>query len=153
MERIGDTVERELTRFSPRAGMGELVAHWPGAVGAHIARNAWPARLGRDGTLHVATASSAWAFELTNLRAAVLDQLRTALGPDAPRRVVFAPGKLPATVDEPPSEDPHGRLTPSASQRAQAADIAAGVANEALRDRIAAAAAAGLARVCADRHF
>ena len=32
---------------------------------AAIAANAWPARIARDGTLHVATSSSAWAFELT----------------------------------------------------------------------------------------
>jgi len=61
---IGDDVRRELSRFGPAAGMAELLAAWPAAVGEGIARNAWPARIGRDGTLHVAVASSAWAFEL-----------------------------------------------------------------------------------------
>ena len=36
MERIGETVERELRRFAPRAGMAELVARWPAAVGPDL---------------------------------------------------------------------------------------------------------------------
>ena len=64
IERIGNEVERELGRFGPAAGMAELLRAWPDAVGEEIARNAWPARIARDGTLHVATSSSAWAFEL-----------------------------------------------------------------------------------------
>ena len=35
--------------------MADLVARWPEAVGRGIARNAWPARIARDGTLHVNT--------------------------------------------------------------------------------------------------
>ena len=34
-----------------------------------IARNAWPLRIGRDGTLHVAAASATWAFELDRMSA------------------------------------------------------------------------------------
>ena len=44
--------------------MAELVERWPDAVGEAIARNAWPARIARDGTVHVNTADSVWAFEL-----------------------------------------------------------------------------------------
>ena len=61
-ERIGDEVQRELSRFGPAEGMTEIVRAWPEAVGEQIALNAWPARLSRDGKLHVATSSSAWAF-------------------------------------------------------------------------------------------
>ena len=54
--------------------MGETVAAWPSAVGEEIARNAWPARFARDGTLIVNTRDSVWAFEFDatcsgNLRA------------------------------------------------------------------------------------
>jgi hypothetical protein len=51
-ERIGDDVQHELKRFGPAEGMSEIVRAWPGAVGEQIARNAWPARLARDRTLH-----------------------------------------------------------------------------------------------------
>jgi len=62
MERIGNEVRRELGRFGSAGQMADLVAAWPGAVGETVAANAWPARLARDGTLHVAAASSTWAF-------------------------------------------------------------------------------------------
>jgi predicted nucleic acid-binding Zn ribbon protein len=64
MEQVGRAVGRELRRFGPAAGMAPVVEAWPDAVGAGIARNAWPARLARDGTLHVHTKDSIWAFEL-----------------------------------------------------------------------------------------
>ena len=58
MDRVGADVERELGRFGPASGMAPLVEVWPEAVGPEIARNAWPARLARDGTLHVHTQDS-----------------------------------------------------------------------------------------------
>ena len=71
MERIGDEVKRELGRFGSAGRMAELVAAWPAAVGETVAANAWPARLARDGTLHVHAASSTWAFELQQLEAEI----------------------------------------------------------------------------------
>ncbi len=73
-DRIGADVQRELARFGPAEGMSEIVRAWPGAVGDQIARNAWPARLARDRTLHVATSSSAWAFELAQLEPKLLER-------------------------------------------------------------------------------
>ena len=35
--------------------MPELLERWPAAVGPAIARNAWPARIAKDGTVHVNT--------------------------------------------------------------------------------------------------
>ena len=64
MDPLGSEIRAELRRFGPQAGMAELVERWPEAVGAAIARNAWPARIARDGTVHVHTADSVWAFEL-----------------------------------------------------------------------------------------
>ncbi len=95
MHPIGDEVRRELGRFGPQAGLGEVVAAWPAAVGAAVAANAWPARIVRDGTLHVATSSSAWAFELTQLEATVRANLAARLEGDGPPALRFAPGPLP----------------------------------------------------------
>jgi predicted nucleic acid-binding Zn ribbon protein len=65
VERVGADIARQLRRFGPAAGMAPVVEAWPAAVGAEIARNAWPARITRDGTLHIHTQDSIWAFELT----------------------------------------------------------------------------------------
>ena len=73
-DRIGADVQRELARFGPAESMSEIVRAWPSAVGDQIARNAWPARLARDRTLHVATSSSAWAFELAQLEPKLLER-------------------------------------------------------------------------------
>jgi hypothetical protein len=151
IERIGPEVERELARFGPAAGTAELVAAWPSAVGATIARHAWPARLGQDGTLHVATESSVWAFELAQLAPAVLDGLRAALGAAAPERVRFAPGNLP----EPFSPEATGPVAPpprpGSREREQAEALTAGIGDDDLRELVARAAAASLARAAADR--
>ena len=98
-ERIGSEVQRELSRFGPAEGMTEIVRAWPEAVGEQIARNAWPARLSRDRKLHVATSSSAWAFELAQLEPTLLERLSEPLGDHVPKGLRFAPGKIP----EPPT--------------------------------------------------
>ena len=59
MKHLGDEVKRELgrvTRADATGVIGELAEAWPAAVGETIARSAWPARVARDGTLHVNTA-------------------------------------------------------------------------------------------------
>jgi Dna[CI] antecedent, DciA len=151
MERLGDEVRRELRRFGPQAGMAELVAGWPAAVGAQVARNAWPARLARDGTLHVATSSSAWAFELTNLAALILPRLQAALGEAAPGRLVFAPGKLPGPAEEDPGRPVLRPRAPGPVEVAAAERMAAVVSEPGLRERVAKALAASLARGPVDR--
>ena len=79
--RVGDSVARELSRFGAAGqGMSPVVDAWPAAVGEEIARNAWPARLARDGTLHVHTKDSIWAFELANR----VEEIRGRLGDAAP---------------------------------------------------------------------
>ena len=151
MDRIDANVRRELNRFGPAGSIGVVVETWPAAVGDSIARNAWPARVARDGTMHVATSSSAWAFELTQLAPTILARVRELAGADAPRKLRFAPGPLP----EPPlPEDPEERAAPPAASpetRAEADRIAAPVADEELRELIARAAAASLSRAPGDR--
>src|SRR5215218_4848152 len=130
--------------------MVELVARWPSAVGEQIARNAWPARIGRDGKLHVATSSSAWAFELTSLGAAVLERLRAALGNEAPSSVAFAPGPVPEVLAEAARPARHAlRIGPA--ERSRAAELTASMSNEELRLCATNALAAGLSRAADDR--
>ncbi len=151
-ERIGDDVKKELGRFGPAAGMAELVGVWPSLVGAQIAKNAWPARFSRDGTLHVATSSSAWAFELSQLAPQLLGRLQESLGEAAPRTIRFAPGKLP---DEPvlPADEQRKKRTvePSPEHVARASEVAARIEDESLREVVAKTAAQSLARASDDR--
>jgi hypothetical protein len=144
-EPIGDEVRRELGRFGPAGGMAEIVEAWPSAVGDSIARNAWPARVSRDGTLHVATSSSAWAFELGLLEADIRGRLRKTLGPDAPPRLRFAPGRLPEPSAESARNPRPEPAEPSSEDRSEAARLAASIEDENLRKIVAKAAASSLA--------
>ena len=127
--------------------MTEIVRAWPDAVGDQIARNAWPARLSRDGKLHVATSSSAWAFELAQLEVTLLERLAGALGPHAPAGLRFAPGKLPEPSPEDDRTGPRSIEKPSQADLDAAAELAAAIDDESLRKIVAKAAAASLARV------
>ena len=150
MEHLGEELRREMTRFEPAAGMAELVGAWPTAVGAPVARNAWPARLGRDGVLHVATSSSAWACELTLLESEILDRLRTVYK-SVPVKLRFAPGPLPEpAVEDAPAGAPRA-AAPTASDVRWAAELTASLEGEELRAAVARAAALSLARAAADR--
>jgi hypothetical protein len=148
MEPVGDAVKRELGRFGPAAGMAPLVEAWPAAVGPDIARNAWPARLARDGTLHVHTNDSIWSFELTS-RA---EEIRRRLGGLAPLRLAFAPGPLPA-----PSDDAvPGRRAARAPDQAhvsQADALTRVIRDDDLRKVVAKAVALSLANADNDRSF
>lgn len=152
-ERIGDGVRRELDRFGPAGAIADVVAMWPGAVGDSIARNAWPARIARDGTLHVSTSSSAWAFELGLLEEKLRERLATALGKDAPARLRFAPGPLPeSAAPELSAAEDHAPVV--TEQHLQAGEeLAATISDEKLRKIVAKAAAASLAKPPDDRSF
>jgi hypothetical protein len=143
---IGDEIRDQVARLGPDAAIGPIVKAWPDAVGEAIAANAWPARVARDGTLHVATSSSVWAFELTALGETMLEHLQAALGADAPRKIAFAAGRMPERG--PSAEELEKPPAPPVSEehRAEAEAIAAGIENEELRTAVAKAAAASLAR-------
>jgi predicted nucleic acid-binding Zn ribbon protein len=145
-EPIGDDVRRELKRFGPTGAMAEIVRAWPDAVGEAIARNAWPARVARDGTLHVAASSSAWAFELGLLAEDIRGRLAAALGDDAPTSLRFAPGRLPEAPSAAPERESAEAPRPSAEDRRRAENLAARIDDENLRKVVAKAAAASLAR-------
>jgi len=115
--------------------MAELVERWPAAVGDAIARNAWPARIARDGTVHVNTADSVWAFELGQ-RAS---EIAAKLGAPGVR---FAPGPLP----EPPDERVERPVEVTAEDDERARAIASAIADETLRESVQKAVSLSLAR-------
>jgi hypothetical protein len=159
MERIDRTIRGELGRVGAGNGdwgdgdMVAIVRAWPAAVGETVARNAWPARLARDGALHVNASSSTWAFELGRLSEAILESLREALGAAAPPALRFAPGPVP---DPPPAAagDPsRDVLEIDPEDRLKGAVLAAGIEDDELRELVARAAAASLSRARSDRRF
>ena len=145
-QRIGRDVRRELSRYGPGAGMADIVRIWTELVGQEVARNAWPARIARDGTLHVHTSSSAWAFELGQLAPTILERLRETLPETSTPALRFAVGPLPEP--EPTSAERAGPEAPKPGprERAAAAELTASLTDPELRELVARAAAASLAK-------
>jgi hypothetical protein len=149
MDRVGGEVARELGRFGPASGMAPVVEAWSEAVGPEIARNAWPGRLARDGTLHVHTKDSIWAFELTTRS----EEIRQRLGRLAPARLAFAAGPLPEHPVEPSERHRRRPTEPAPELVAKAESLARGIRDEDLRKVVAKAAAMSLADALNDRSF
>jgi len=145
MDPLGDELRSELARFGPQGGIGDTVAAWPAAVGEEIARHAWPARFTRDGTLLVNTRDAVWGFELTQRAAEISERLPTR------PKLKFAPGPLPeaspgeagAVVAKPPEA--------TLEQTREAAGWASAIEDDELRELVARAARASLARAAAER--
>jgi predicted nucleic acid-binding Zn ribbon protein len=156
MERIGHEVERTLKGSGSASALvlAEVTAAWPRAVGAEVARQAWPLRLGRDGTLHVATASSTWAFELDRLSAEIAVRLGSMLGEAAPQKLRFRVGPIPEAGPsrEAPAQPEPGQAT-SPEAVSAAASAAAEIDDPELRELAARAARASLARGRSGRAF
>jgi hypothetical protein len=147
MERLEGPIRNELGRLGPGEGnMVGIVRAWPAAVGETLARNAWPARVQRDGTLLVHTVSSIWAFELGRMAGDVLERLRAEAGEDAPAALRFAPGPVPEPQSPAPADRDRALLEVDPDDTAEAARIAAAVEDEDLRSLVARAVAASLAR-------
>lgn len=157
MERIGGEVERELARGGSRDAipLARLTEAWPDTVGEAIARQAWPLRITRDGTLHVATASATWANELMLLSSDILERLRDRLGPEAPASLRCAAGPIPESA-APTTTDATGVPSPvdaSPEIIATASSVASVIDDPELRELVARAARASLSREASDRHF
>lgn len=156
MERIGREVERELARGGSRDAipLAALTAAWPTVVGDAIARQAWPLRIARDGTLHVATSSATWANELAFLAGEIVERLEELLGPAAPARMRCAVGPVPETAatSEPPAAV---RAVPEIpSEIGEEADSAAAAIDDPdLRELVARAARASLLKARSGRQF
>lgn len=153
MERLGGEIRRELSRFGPQGGMPELLEAWPAAVGEMVAANACPARIARDGTLHVNTSSSAWAFELAQLAPTILERLQEKLGKSAPKALRFAVGHLPEPVAPAAGETFVEVPEPSPEALQTAAELTAAIDDEELRERVARAAALSLSKPWSDSPF
>jgi hypothetical protein len=144
---LGDEVKRELRSLGPQAEIAAVAAAWPAAVGPEIARNAWPSRFLRDGTLVVHTRDAIWAFELTQRSAEIAGRL-----PAVPA-LKFTPGPLAEPAAEPSGDEPPRALEATPEQARDAARWAAAIEDDELRDLVARAARASLARAAADRPF
>jgi hypothetical protein len=142
---LAEDVQRELRSLGPNAAIGETTEAWPAAVGAEIARHAWPARFQRDGTLVVHARDAIWAFELGHRAAEISERL-----PGRPP-LKFLPGPLP----EPgaPEEAVTAPPTATLEERRQAAEWAASIEDEELREAVSRAAAASLASRRDSRSF
>lgn len=157
MERIGDQVEHELARGGSRdvLPLAALTAAWPEVVGEAIARHAWPLRLARDGTLHVATSSATWANELAFLAEEIAERLRARLGADTPARLKCAAGPIPesALPDQAPAQPRPTTAELPADVVSEANTAASAIDDPELRELVARAARASLLRARAGRHF
>jgi hypothetical protein len=137
VEPVGDQIRVELSRVGADSGAGDAVTAWPSAVGEEIARNAWPARTQPDGTLVVHVRDAIWGFELTQRAPEIAARL-----PGHPR-LRFTPGPLPETTPEPP---PAPMVEASPEQARKAAELTAGIMDPNLRESVAKAIKAALAR-------
>jgi hypothetical protein len=153
MERLDGSVRGALHDAGvPDAGaLAEVTQCWPDAVGDAIARAAWPQRISRDGTLHVAAASSSWAFELGLLGDEILRKLADKVGQSPPTAIRFAPGPIPAPAA--PVSQPAAPVEIDPDARRLADELTAGMSDDELRETIARAAAASLSRPPSDRRF
>ena len=155
MERLDGAVRGALKGAGvPDAGaLADVTRLWPAVVGDAIARAAWPQRISRDGTLLVATVSSTWAFELGLLADDILGKLAAAIREGAPTALRFAPGPVP----EPPAPTPaDAAVAPPAvddETRRLATELTSAMSDDDLRETIARAAAASLARAASDHRF
>jgi hypothetical protein len=157
VERIDKEVQRRLAASGggTALALAEITSAWPAAVGEAVARQAWPQRVSRDGTLHVATSSATWAFELDRLGPEIRERLSALLGELAPAKLRFKVGPIP----EPAAPDSAGSAlsaeplptTPEATSRAAA--LASEIDDPDLRDLVARAARASLSRGRSDREI
>jgi hypothetical protein len=142
IDQIGEQIRAELSRVGADSGAGDAVTAWPAAVGDEIARNAWPARTQPDGTLVVHVRDAIWGFELTQRATEISERL-----PGRPR-LRFTPGPLPDTTSGPPPAPP-AKISPE--QAREAAAITAEIVDPDLRESVAKAIKAALARAPNDR--
>ncbi|MFN8222758.1 MAG: DUF721 domain-containing protein [Gaiellales bacterium] len=152
MERLGEGLERALAAAgAPTVGpLAELTRAWPSAVGAGIARSAWPLRVTREGTLVVATASAAWANELTLLADEVLEKLRAVAPASTPSALRFVVGPVPALPAAEAVADATSRRPATAEELDLAGDVSSAIEDPELREMVQRAIAASLAARRAD---
>jgi predicted nucleic acid-binding Zn ribbon protein len=157
MERIDREVERTLgsSGSAQALELSRVTAAWPSVVGEAVARNAWPLRIGRDGTLHVAASSATWAFELDRLSSELAVRLEAALGPSAPPALRFRVGPTPepGRPSEAAANEAAEPANVSPEEAAEADSAASEIEDPELRELVRRAARASLARARSGRAF
>jgi hypothetical protein len=139
VRRVGDLLGAMLPPSSGAEHLLPVLRVWPAAVGAGIAREAWPVRTAADGTLVVHVTSSLWASELTLMAGPIGEKLTAALGRPAPP-LQFRVGPVPQPAAEaPPAPVP-------AAATAAAERLAEQVADDELREAVKAALERALVR-------
>jgi len=139
VKRVGDLLGAMLPPSSGAESLLPILRVWPDAVGAPVAREAWPARMAQDGTLVVHVTSSLWASELQMLSELLREKLAAALAGPAPQlRFRVGPVPHPAAQPVPP---PPPRAAVEAAER-----LSAQVADGPLRTAIQAALERALVR-------
>ncbi|HTI33737.1 MAG TPA: DUF721 domain-containing protein [Miltoncostaea sp.] len=136
---------RRGTGGAPAGGAGALAEAWRDVVGPAVADHTAPLRRSRAGVLTVACSSAAWAQELTMRRDDLVARLAAAAPDAGVTGLRFAvadhvPAGPPAPPPPPPPPPPGPR------ERALGADAAAGIADPAVRELVARAAAAAATR-------
>ena len=139
MRRVGDLLGAMLPPSSGAEQLLPVLRVWPAAVGATIAREAWPVRTTADGTLVVHVTSSLWASELTLMAGPIGEKLTAALGRPAPA-LQFRIGPVP----QPPAEVPRAPVPAAATAAAER--LAGQVADDELRVAVTAALERALVR-------
>ena len=142
MESLGDEIRAEMHRLGADSSAGDVGSAWLAAVGAEIARNAWPARTQADGTLFVHVRDAIWGFELTQRAVEISSRL-----PGCPR-LRFVPGELPDPVPDPALPPP---VEASPEQVREAASLVAAIEDRNLRESVAKVIKAALVRASGDR--
>jgi len=115
---------------------GRIVAEWPEIVGATLAGCSCPERLsaprdGGPGTLKVRV-DGPLAIELQHLEPVIVERINGYFGYRAVKRLAMVRGPLPARRDAKPAPPP----APDAAALKTAAERAAGIENEALREAL-----------------
>jgi hypothetical protein len=139
VKRVGDLLGAMLPPSSGAESLLPILRAWPAAVGAPVAREAWPARMTADGTLVVHVTSSLWASELQMLAELLREKLAAALAAPAPP-LKFRVGPVPQPAAE-------AVVAPPPQAAVEAAErLAAQVQDAPLRDAIQAALERALVR-------
>lgn len=129
----------------PPAGAAGAAEAWRAVVGPAVADHTAPLRRSRAGVLTVACSSAAWAQELT-MRRDELVRLLAEAAPDAGITGLRFSVADHVPAAEPPPPPPPPPPVPGARERAFGHGAAEGIADPAVRDLVARAAAAAEAR-------
>jgi hypothetical protein len=100
---IGEAASRIAAPIVVRRGGGVLVqlkAQWHAIVGADLALQTWPEKLGRDGALRLRVVPG-FALDLQHRALLVIDRINIFFGRAAVTRLVLVQGPLPLTGSAP----------------------------------------------------